>query len=159
MVVKMIKKTRILLVAAYLILECLNMNSALAHDQEGNLTAAGGESATDIYSITCSADPAEKPEKNYHLFATLRNNSKEGGKMSMLVYKNTTKGGLSKSATDNTGGDYETSPAINLPGGDGEYLLFVHHQDNTPQTYLLQFHCQDSQNQHTDTNIQTLQNE
>ncbi|WP_347986720.1 hypothetical protein [Methylomonas sp. AM2-LC] len=130
-----------------------------AHDFEGNLTAQAGAGATDLFSISCSNAEENATETTHHLYVTIRNNVKSNDPLSVVVYKKGDSNGLSKSVSDAIGGDYTPSPGLLLPGGNGDYLVFVHHNSDTPLTYLLQYHCQDSNNQHTGTDIQSLQNE
>ena len=150
---------RYLIISALFVIAKVILQPSHAHDLEANLSEAGGESATDLYSIVCFNDPQSSQEITHHLSVTVRNNVKTDSLLSVVVYKKTATAGISKSATDPKGGDYETSPEILLAGGEGEYLAFVHHSANTPQGYLLKYHCQDAQNNHTGTTIQTLQNE
>lgn len=141
---------------------CLTTATSLslsAHDQEGNLSAAAGESATDLYSISCFNDPEFSQEPTHHLSVSLRSNVKEGGGMSMVVYKKTPSGQITKAASDAIGGDYTQSPEIIISGGEGDYQVFIHHMTSTAQSYMVSFHCQDAHNQHTGTDIQILQNE
>jgi hypothetical protein len=149
----------ILLNAVFLSLCSSTIKPVLAHDQEGSLTAAAGESATDLYSINCFNDPEFSGGPSHHLSVSLRNNTKVGGGLSMVVYKKTPTGQISKTATDVIGGDYTQSPEVIIPGGEGDYQVFVHHMTNTAQSYMMSFHCQDAHNQHTGTDIQILQNE
>ena len=130
-----------------------------AHDFDGNLTTQSGAGATDSFSISCFNAEENATETTHHLYVTIRNNVKSNDTLSVVVYKKGDSNGLSKSVSDAIGGDYTSSPALIIPGGNGDYLAFVHHNSDTTLTYLLQYHCQDINTQHTGTDIQSLQNE
>jgi hypothetical protein len=132
---------------------------ASAHEVEGSLTAKAGIGATDLFSVSCANDPEFSGGPAQQLFVNVRDNDKKGGLMSVVAYKATANGGISKTATDPKGGDYNPSPDIVLSGGEGDYLVFVNHTEAFAESYMLQFHCQDAAKQHTGTQVQPLQNE
>lgn len=140
-----------------LLLASSSINSASAHEVEGSLTAKAG--ATDLYSVSCANDPEFSAGPAQQLFVNVRDNDKNGGLMSVVVYKATATGGISKTATDPKGGDYNQSPDIVISGGEGDYLVFVNHTEAFAESYMLQFHCQDAAKQHTGTQVQPIQNE
>lgn len=148
-----------LIVGLCLLATAAYSNTVLAHEMEGGLNTSAGEGATDLYSVSCYNDAEGSQQPTHQLFVNIRDNVKGGAVLSVLVYKKTATGAITKTATDPVGGDYTPSPDIILPGGEGEYLVFVNHTLKIAESYLLQFHCQDEANQHTGTQVQTLQNE
>ncbi|NOT10800.1 MAG: hypothetical protein HOP23_03035 [Methylococcaceae bacterium] len=140
-----------------MVLACFN--SVSAHETEGSLMAASGAGATDLYSISCFKDAENPSETPHQLFVNVRDNVKGGGVMSVVVYKATATGGITKTATDPIGGDYNPSPDIILTAGEGDYLVFVNHTEKISESYMLQYHCQDAAKQHTGTQINSIQNE
>ncbi|WP_221064384.1 hypothetical protein [Methylomagnum ishizawai] len=129
-----------------------------AHDQVGFLRKKA--TATDIYRVGCPVDPAAgTPDRLDIAIRTAK-------AVPFLLTAQVQRDAQSTSTTDPKSGDKRFSSTVSLYAGSGDYTVTV---AKTPKSgkkskklnalvsYTLQFHCYGTQ--HTDTHIETLQDQ
>jgi len=128
--------------------------TASAHDIAfQTLSAANGQSATDIWKSSCLDTSAGN---SYRMAARVEDHIPGRTDMiSLLIYKD----GLAATTTDLVGGGSK-SEYVYVNGGSGEYTFLVHHVTSTGTTvfddvyYSIEFHCEAADlTTHTGTTI------
>jgi len=113
---------------------------SLAHSEDNALAATAG--ASDLFKVTCSDGSA-------YLETYIKNKTAGGSFISVQVIKDS----QVSNTTDPIAGDSGYSPQVKTKGGDGSYLVMVNHTVSKSETYTLEFHCKNSQDDHTGTSI------
>lgn len=126
------------------------------------LTAPLGKKAkaSDIYRITCPSDGSGVP----HLELQVRDLRPI---KPPLLRVQARAGAVNVSSTDPIDGDAKASPLVSAAGGPGPYTVTVSKMAKKgkpartllyPEVYTLTYHCITG-SEHTETDIQTLQNQ
>lgn len=122
------------------------VGSASADDQAGSLGKAA--SATDYYQVICT-------ENDDHLYIQVRDDGPQAKPLVSVLAV----GSQIKNSTDTVDGDAKYSPLLNIKGGSGTYHVFVSKTSAGFENYSLIFHCYDSSNNHTQTDIYPFQDQ
>lgn len=123
-------------------------NSAFAHSLTGKtLRSSFGASATDVWQVQCSSEPALNPPETHHLVAQILDRSGDTNFLPLVIVKGTN----AVTTVDSTGGDAVLSPKVSLNGGNGNYLMIVNYTRPLSQVYNIEYHCENSNNDHTTT--------
>ncbi|MEQ1638292.1 MAG: hypothetical protein ABL903_16555 [Methylococcales bacterium] len=124
---------------------------ALAH-QSGAVPIGDDATATDLAAVQCYDDGGGAPDR---LTVSIEDVSAPvpGLLVNMQVFKNNKMNNI----TDTVSGDGNSSPAITLVGGDGEYRISVNKTGAGSRAFNATWHCETSGGVHTGTDITVLQ--
>ena len=123
--------------------------NALAHSGGAIIDpGSNNASATDLAAVTCGSG-------THHLTARVRDNS--GPASGLLLSLHLYKGTQMTTITDTVSGDANYSPYINLNGGAGVYYMSATKTNAGVRVFDVEWHCQSSDDQHTDTDLGVLQ--
>lgn len=144
-------RTRVIVRTAVALGVLVAVNSAVGHEQKGSLGRDAG--ATDQYQVICTV--GESSGEPHHLAMSVLDRTAGPAMISVQV----SKGFAATNTTDTVGGDAKYSAESVTIGGGGVYSVLVDKNGKGAQNYVLSFHCQDIDNIHAGTAIQTLQNQ
>jgi hypothetical protein len=152
-------------VSTALLLTAVHAGTVSADEYNGSLTAGGplqgniGASVTDMLQVTCFNDPTLSQLPTDHLFISIRDNTAGVGLVSAAAIW----GNKAVTVTDTVGGDGGTSPVRRLklttPAQNAVFTVVINHTHAGAENYLLSFHCEDANNNHTGTSLTILQNQ
>jgi hypothetical protein len=125
-----------------------------AHDQIGSLDVKkNSPKASDIYQISCDSETD-------HLAFSITNTSDGEGLVSAHGYQAVKLADKPEvvTTTDLNSRPGDASPWVKVKGLDAYYIQ-VDKTGKDSESYLLQFHCEDKDNSHTETNIYFIQDQ
>jgi hypothetical protein len=122
--------------------------SANAHDKSGNL--GDSASATDIFAISCGDNTHQV---YFELFATLPKGSPSDLKVSTEVLG----GKETVTITDSSSVDNTKSRGVYIQANS--IIVLVNKNRTGKANFALQYHCESASGDHTDTEINQIQNQ
>ncbi|MFO1419107.1 MAG: hypothetical protein U1E83_10615 [Methylotetracoccus sp.] len=144
-------RTSVIVKAAMALGVLATANPAVGHEQKGSLGRDPG--ATDQYQVICTV--GEGSGDPHHLTMSVLDRTAGPAMVSVQV----SKGFAATNTTDFIGGDTKFSTESVTVGGGGVYGVLVDKNGKGAQNYALSLHCQDIDNIHAGTAVQTLQNQ